>query len=116
MKLVYAALLSIGLAAPALAGIDEALSDHILPGYAGFAEATEDLAQAARDDCRAESSRSRCCSSIRSSRAILMAATPAGSWQPSPPIWTDRPMPSSPTGPISRKPSARQARRATPST
>jgi hypothetical protein len=42
------------LAAPALAGVDEALNDHILPEYAGFAEATEDLAQAARDDCRAE--------------------------------------------------------------
>ena len=54
MRLISAALLSVGLASPALAGVDEALNDHILPGYAGFAEATEDLAQAARDDCRAE--------------------------------------------------------------
>jgi len=54
MRLIPAALLSVGLAAPALAGVDEALSDHILPGYAGFAEATEDLARAARGDCRAD--------------------------------------------------------------
>jgi len=53
MRLVSAALVTVGLSAPALAGVDEALSDHILPGYAGFAEATEDLAQAARDDCHA---------------------------------------------------------------
>lgn len=54
MRLISAALLSALLAAPALAGVDAALNDHILPGYAGFAEATEDLAQAARADCRAE--------------------------------------------------------------
>lgn len=54
MRKMSAALLSVGLAAPALAGVDEALNDHILQGYAGFAEATEDLAQAAGDDCRAE--------------------------------------------------------------
>lgn len=54
MRLVSAVVLAIGLASPALAGVDEALSDHILPGYARFAEATEDLAQSARDDCRAE--------------------------------------------------------------
>jgi|TARA_R110002051_G_scaffold103335_2_gene175113 predicted lipoprotein len=54
MKLISVVLLSVSLAAPALAGVDEALRDHILPGYAGFAEATEDLALAARDDCRAE--------------------------------------------------------------
>jgi len=54
MRLISAALLSVGIAAPALADVDEALNDHILPGYAGFAEATEDLAQAARNDCRAE--------------------------------------------------------------
>jgi len=54
MRLISTAVLAIGLASPALAGVDEVLNDHILPGYAGFAEATEDLAQAARDDCRAE--------------------------------------------------------------
>jgi len=54
MRLISAAVLAIGLASPALAGVDEALNDHILPGYAGFADATEDLAQAAWDDCRAE--------------------------------------------------------------
>lgn len=54
MKLISAAILSAGLAAPALAGVGEALNDHILPGYAGFAEATQDLTQAAREDCRAE--------------------------------------------------------------
>ncbi|QFS84870.1 Imelysin (plasmid) [Roseivivax sp. THAF40] len=54
MRLISAAFLSVGLATPALAGVDEALSDHILPGYAEFAEATEDLMQAARNDCRAE--------------------------------------------------------------
>ncbi len=54
MRLIYAVISSVGLAAPAMAGVDEALNDHILPGYAAFAEATEDLAQAARDDCRAE--------------------------------------------------------------
>ena len=54
MRLISATLLSACLAAPALAGVDEALSDHIPPGYAGFAEATKDLVQATRDDCRAE--------------------------------------------------------------
>lgn len=57
MKLVPALALTLGLAAPALAGIDEALDDHILPGFAAFAAATEDLAQAARADCRAETLR-----------------------------------------------------------
>jgi predicted lipoprotein len=54
MRLISAVVVSVGLAAPALAGVDEALNDHILPGYAGFAEATEHLVQATRDDCRAE--------------------------------------------------------------
>lgn len=54
MRLMSAAMLSACLATPALAGVDEALNDHILPGYAGFAEAAEDLAQAARGDCSAE--------------------------------------------------------------
>lgn len=54
MRLISAVISSVCLAAPAQAGVAEALSDHILPGYARFAEATKDLAQAARDDCRAE--------------------------------------------------------------
>jgi predicted lipoprotein len=57
MRLISAVVVSVGLAPPALAGVDEALNDHILPGYAAFAEATEDLAQAARADCRAEALR-----------------------------------------------------------
>lgn len=54
MRLISAALLGVGLGAPALAGVDEALNEHIVPAYAGFAQASEDLAQAARNDCRAE--------------------------------------------------------------
>ncbi|WP_306151298.1 imelysin family protein [Roseovarius sp. MMSF_3281] len=54
MKLISAALLSFILAPPAMAAVNDALNDHILPGYAGFAEATEDLAQTAREDCRAK--------------------------------------------------------------
>ncbi|MFN3208331.1 MAG: imelysin family protein [Roseovarius sp.] len=38
-------------ATPALAGIDEALDDHILPRLAQFAEASATLAETARDDC-----------------------------------------------------------------
>lgn len=54
MRLFPAAALTLGLASPALAGVDEALDDHILRGLATFAEAAEDLAQA---DCRAEALR-----------------------------------------------------------
>lgn len=53
MRLISATLLSLGLAAPALGGVEEALNDHILPGFARFAGTTEDLTQAAREDCRA---------------------------------------------------------------
>ena len=38
-------------ATQAVAGVEEALSDHILPGYAGFAEAAEVLAVTAEADC-----------------------------------------------------------------
>ena len=54
MRRISTALLSVSLAAPALADVDAALNDHILPGYARFAEATKDLAQAAATDCDAE--------------------------------------------------------------
>lgn len=54
MRLFSTLLLSVGLATPALAGVDEALNDHILPGYVGFAEAAENLELATQDDCRAE--------------------------------------------------------------
>ncbi|MFP4274583.1 MAG: imelysin family protein [Paracoccaceae bacterium] len=49
--------LALGLATPALAGVDEALDGHVLPGLAAFAAATEDLAQTAQSDCRAETLR-----------------------------------------------------------
>lgn len=41
------------LALPATAGVDEALAQHILPGFARFADETQALAAAARADCRA---------------------------------------------------------------
>lgn len=44
-------------AAPVVAGVDEVIDDHILPGHADFAQETEMLAQAARDDCTAQSLR-----------------------------------------------------------
>ncbi|GKY86730.1 imelysin family protein [Sinisalibacter aestuarii] len=40
-------------ASPALGGVTEALDAHILPGYAGFAEASAALAEAAGADCTA---------------------------------------------------------------
>ncbi|MBY6006519.1 imelysin family protein [Salipiger bermudensis] len=49
-SLLCCALLS---ATPAAAGVEEALSDHILPGFAGFAEAAEALAVTAEADCTA---------------------------------------------------------------
>ncbi len=57
MKLLSALALILGLATPTLAGVDEALDDHILPGFTAFAAATETLAQTARNDCRAEALR-----------------------------------------------------------
>ncbi|TNE37986.1 imelysin family protein [uncultured Roseovarius sp.] len=54
MRPISVALLSVGLATPASADLDEALDKHILPGFARFAEATENLARATREDCRAE--------------------------------------------------------------
>ena len=53
MRVICATLLSLGLAAPALGGVEEALNDHILPGFERFAGTTEDLELAAREDCRA---------------------------------------------------------------
>ncbi|SDG39075.1 imelysin family protein [Alloyangia pacifica] len=50
-----AALLCAPLAAPLQAGVPEALSAHILPGFAGFAQAAETLAGAAQADCTAGS-------------------------------------------------------------
>lgn len=41
------------LATPALAGVDGATTDHILPAVARFAEATDLLAESARTDCTA---------------------------------------------------------------
>jgi uncharacterized protein len=52
-----ALVLTLGLASPALADVDAALDDHILPGLATFSAAAEDLAQTARDDCRTEALR-----------------------------------------------------------
>ena len=45
------------LAAPAWAGVDEAIRDHVLPATAGFAEATAGLAETAAADCRPEAVR-----------------------------------------------------------
>ncbi len=41
----------------AFAGTEEVLNDHILPGYAAFAEATSALDESARGDCSAEALR-----------------------------------------------------------
>ncbi|MBN9890495.1 imelysin family protein [Salipiger abyssi] len=50
----YALMLCASLAAtPAVAGVEEALTDHILPGYAGFTEEAQALAEAAQQDCTA---------------------------------------------------------------
>ncbi|WP_210530471.1 imelysin family protein [Rubellimicrobium arenae] len=48
-----AALLLSILASPALAGVDEAVDQHLLPGVQSFAEAAEALARTAADDCTA---------------------------------------------------------------
>lgn len=47
-------LLSLGLAAPALADVDSALEAHILPGFAVFESAAGVLAETAAADCRPE--------------------------------------------------------------
>lgn len=53
-----ALLLSLCLVAgPALAGVDEVLTDHVAPGVSRFAAASAALADAARTDCRAEALR-----------------------------------------------------------
>lgn len=41
-------------AQPTLAGVDEALDAHILPAFAGFADAAQGLSDTAAADCRAE--------------------------------------------------------------
>ena len=46
-------MLCLCLATPAMADFPETLQQHILPGYAAFAVATADLAQAAQQDCDA---------------------------------------------------------------
>ncbi len=53
MKKLAAFLVALGMSQPALAGVDEALDRHILPGFAQFAMATSDLQQSAIRDCRA---------------------------------------------------------------
>jgi hypothetical protein len=45
------------LATPAVAGVEEALENHVLPGFDTFAAETADLASAARADCTAASLR-----------------------------------------------------------
>jgi hypothetical protein len=47
-------ILSVILAASAIAGVDDALDDHILPGFAAFETAATGLAEAAAADCRPE--------------------------------------------------------------
>ncbi|MEO1026149.1 MAG: imelysin family protein, partial [Pseudomonadota bacterium] len=44
-------------ASPALADIDAALNDHILPGHAALVDATANLASAAEADCTPEAMR-----------------------------------------------------------
>ncbi|MBV0911166.1 imelysin family protein [Anianabacter salinae] len=52
MKRPFVLALSLLLASPAFAGVDEALDRHILPGFAAFAASAEALEQAAAADCR----------------------------------------------------------------
>lgn len=54
MKQLAALALAATFAQPVLAGVEEALDHHILPGFAAFAEAADDLGQAAARDCRAD--------------------------------------------------------------
>lgn len=53
MRLLSAFALSLSLVSPAFAGVDDALSDHILPGFERFAQSTGDLAQTAESNCTA---------------------------------------------------------------
>lgn len=53
--LLRAFLLSFCLATPALADLEQTVSDHILPGYAAFAASTQALSDAAAKDCTANS-------------------------------------------------------------
>lgn len=54
MRLISGFVLSACLASPTFSDVDTALNDHILPGYTGFADATKALAQAASEECRAQ--------------------------------------------------------------
>ena len=49
-----AALLTLFMAGPAWADFPETVTDHILPGYAAFAEASQSLAESAALSCQAE--------------------------------------------------------------
>jgi len=51
---VLSLIMSFGLAAPALADVDSALEEHILPGLKAFSTAAADLAETAAADCRPE--------------------------------------------------------------
>lgn len=52
MKSLAPIVVALGLAQPALAGVDEALDRHILPSLSAFAEAAADLDRVAQADCR----------------------------------------------------------------
>ena len=52
MRMILASL--VVLSGPAWAGVEEAVGEHLLPGYAGFALATEALAAATQADCAPE--------------------------------------------------------------
>ncbi|WP_235856018.1 imelysin family protein [Mesobaculum littorinae] len=53
MRLIAPALIAAGLAAPASAGVEEAVTQHILPRQDAFAQATATLDTAAQGDCTA---------------------------------------------------------------
>jgi predicted lipoprotein len=57
MRLFAILALALGLAPPAGAGVDAALDDHILPGFAAFASRSADLAETAAEDCRPQAVR-----------------------------------------------------------
>lgn len=52
MRALLPALMALALATPARADVAAAVNDHILPGFAQFADAARALDQAARADCR----------------------------------------------------------------
>ncbi|NBD30252.1 MAG: signal peptidase [Alphaproteobacteria bacterium] len=54
---LFATIVSVGLAAPALAGVDEALNDHILPGFDNFATSAAALSDKAATNCLPEAVR-----------------------------------------------------------